>query len=29
MIPKGKKNSTRFSWEKAAFETLEVYKNLL
>nr|OBZ98035.1 Mannosyltransferase [Leptospira interrogans serovar Copenhageni/Icterohaemorrhagiae] len=29
MIPKGKKNSTRFSWEKATFETLEVYKNLL
>lgn len=28
-IAKGKKNSARFSWKKAAKETLEVYKNLL
>ncbi|PJZ56259.1 glycosyltransferase family 4 protein [Leptospira barantonii] len=28
-ITKGKKNSARFSWKKAAQETLEVYKNLL
>ncbi|EMI66266.1 glycosyltransferase family 4 protein [Leptospira noguchii] len=29
LIPKGKKNSARFSWKKASSETLEVYKNLL
>lgn len=28
LIPKGKKNSARFSWEKAALEILEVYKSL-
>ncbi|EMK10738.1 MULTISPECIES: glycosyltransferase family 4 protein [Leptospira] len=29
LIPQGKKNSGKFSWKKAASETLEVYKNLL
>ncbi|EMJ98230.1 glycosyltransferase family 4 protein [Leptospira alstonii] len=29
LVAKGKRNSARFTWKKAALETLEVYKSLL